>query len=198
MIVVTVLLSIFNQMELYLVQNLNENCHLDHIPFNLRGNKNQFFNSFFPHDWKFLHRLSERLEPLSLMGALNPLVPYYHDVREVSGVSSVMPPSNPRCYSAVMFEWFQGGTEMGSHDDERCNSLRELCDKKGKNDWDNLINVSFKKFPISRAVSFLLKKIHRKSAMEINTKLNYIKLSSVIQFVYFYRSSYGVDFYFRR
>jgi len=40
MIVVTVFLSILNQMELHLVQNRKENCHHDHIPFNLKGNGN--------------------------------------------------------------------------------------------------------------------------------------------------------------
>ena len=37
MIVVTVFLSILNQMEIQLVQNRKENCHHDHIPFNLKG-----------------------------------------------------------------------------------------------------------------------------------------------------------------
>ena len=37
-IVVTVLLLILNQMEFHLVQNRKENCHHDHIPFNVRGN----------------------------------------------------------------------------------------------------------------------------------------------------------------
>ena len=35
MIVVTVFLSILNQMEFYLVQNQKENCPHDHIPFNV-------------------------------------------------------------------------------------------------------------------------------------------------------------------
>ena len=35
--VVTVFLSILNQMGLHLVQNRKENCHHDHIPFNLKG-----------------------------------------------------------------------------------------------------------------------------------------------------------------
>ena len=35
---VTVFLSILNQMEIHLVQNRKENCHHDHIPFNLKGN----------------------------------------------------------------------------------------------------------------------------------------------------------------
>ena len=38
MIMVTVLLSILNQMEFHLVQNRKENCHYDHIPFNVKGN----------------------------------------------------------------------------------------------------------------------------------------------------------------
>ena len=43
MIVGTVFLSILNQMEFYLVQNLKENCHHDHIPFNLKGKGNVVF-----------------------------------------------------------------------------------------------------------------------------------------------------------
>ena len=37
MIVVTVFLSILNQMEFHLVQNRMENCHHDHTPFNVEG-----------------------------------------------------------------------------------------------------------------------------------------------------------------
>ena len=44
MIVVTVYLSILNQMELRLVQNRKENCHHDHIPFNVKGNGNIVFS----------------------------------------------------------------------------------------------------------------------------------------------------------
>ena len=40
MIMVTVFLSNFNQMEFHLVQNRKENCHHDHIPSNLKGNGN--------------------------------------------------------------------------------------------------------------------------------------------------------------
>ena len=36
----TVLLSIFNQIDFYLVQSRKENYHHDRIPFNLRGNEN--------------------------------------------------------------------------------------------------------------------------------------------------------------
>ena len=43
MIVVTVLLSILNQMEFNLVQIRKENCRHDHIPFNLKGNGNPVF-----------------------------------------------------------------------------------------------------------------------------------------------------------
>ena len=40
MIVVTVFLSIFNEIELYLAQNWKEHCHHDHIPFNVKVNGN--------------------------------------------------------------------------------------------------------------------------------------------------------------
>ena len=39
--------SFLNQMEYDLVQNQKENCHHDHIPFNLKGNGNVFFRVFF-------------------------------------------------------------------------------------------------------------------------------------------------------
>ena len=39
MIMMTVCLSTLNQMEFHLVQNRTENCHHDHIPFNLKGNR---------------------------------------------------------------------------------------------------------------------------------------------------------------
>ena len=42
MIVVIVFLSILNQMESHLVQNWQENCHHDHIPFNSKGIGNLF------------------------------------------------------------------------------------------------------------------------------------------------------------
>ena len=44
MIVVTVFLSIWNQMDFHLVQNVKENRHHDHIPFNLKGNENLVFS----------------------------------------------------------------------------------------------------------------------------------------------------------
>ena len=37
-------LSILNQMVFHLVQNRNENCHHDHIPFNLKGNRIRVFS----------------------------------------------------------------------------------------------------------------------------------------------------------
>ena len=40
MIVVTVFLSILNQLELHLAKNRKENCHHDHISFNVKGNGN--------------------------------------------------------------------------------------------------------------------------------------------------------------
>ena len=46
MIVVTVFLSILNQMELHLVQNRKENCYHDHIPFNVKGIGNIVFSEY--------------------------------------------------------------------------------------------------------------------------------------------------------
>ena len=37
MIAVTVFISILNQMEFHLVKDRMENCHHDHIPFNVKG-----------------------------------------------------------------------------------------------------------------------------------------------------------------
>ena len=63
MIVVTVFLSILNQIEFYLVQNQNENYHHDDIPFNLKGNGILVFSVYlkkkaiFPHQGNFfIHR----------------------------------------------------------------------------------------------------------------------------------------------
>ena len=36
-------LRILNQMDFHLVQNRKVNCHLDHIPFNVKGNGNRVF-----------------------------------------------------------------------------------------------------------------------------------------------------------
>ena len=44
MIVVTVFLSILNQMIFHLVQNRQENCHHDHIPLNLKINRMRVFS----------------------------------------------------------------------------------------------------------------------------------------------------------
>ena len=46
MIVVTVFLSILNWMEFHLGQNWKENCHHDHIPFNVQGNGNIVFSVY--------------------------------------------------------------------------------------------------------------------------------------------------------
>ena len=46
MIVVTVFLSILNQMEIHLLQNRKENCHHDHIQFNVKGNGNTVFSVY--------------------------------------------------------------------------------------------------------------------------------------------------------
>ena len=44
MVVVTVFLLTLSQMEFHLVQNRKENCHHDHIPFNVKGNGNIVFS----------------------------------------------------------------------------------------------------------------------------------------------------------
>ena len=53
MIVVTVFLSIMNLMEIHLDQNRKENCHHDHIPFNLKGNGNIVFSVYNKTDVNF-------------------------------------------------------------------------------------------------------------------------------------------------
>ena len=45
-IVETVFLSILNQMEIHLVQNRKEDCHHDHILFNVKGNGNKIFAAY--------------------------------------------------------------------------------------------------------------------------------------------------------
>ena len=54
MIVVTVFLPIFNQMELHFVQNREEYFHQDHILFNLKGNENTVFSVYTSSFWKLL------------------------------------------------------------------------------------------------------------------------------------------------
>ena len=44
-IVVTVFLSILNQIDIHLVQNRKEICHHDHIPFNVKGNGKIFLSA---------------------------------------------------------------------------------------------------------------------------------------------------------
>ena len=46
MIVMTVFPSILNQIEFHLVQNRKENCHHDHIPFNVKGIGSIFFSAY--------------------------------------------------------------------------------------------------------------------------------------------------------
>ena len=48
-IVGAVFLSNLNQMEIHLVQNRKENCHHNHIPFNLKGNGNIVFSVYMLH-----------------------------------------------------------------------------------------------------------------------------------------------------
>ena len=42
----TVFISILNQIEFHLVKNRKENCHHDHIPFNVKGNGNIVFSVY--------------------------------------------------------------------------------------------------------------------------------------------------------
>ena len=56
MIVVTVFLSILNQMEFHLVQNRKENCQHDHIPFNVKGNGNRVLSRRQLYDESFQER----------------------------------------------------------------------------------------------------------------------------------------------
>ena len=55
MIVVTVFLSILNQMEIQLAQNRKENCHHDHIPFEVksysRPNNFEYSNELNNYEW---------------------------------------------------------------------------------------------------------------------------------------------------
>ena len=59
MIVVTGFLSILNQIDLHLVQNQKNNCHHDHIPFNVKGNGTLDFSVYSDH-------ASDRLAFLSI------------------------------------------------------------------------------------------------------------------------------------
>ena len=54
MIVVTVFLSILNQMEFHLVQNQKENCNHDHIPFNVKGNGTLVFSAWNPRRFRVI------------------------------------------------------------------------------------------------------------------------------------------------
>ena len=88
-----------NQMEFHLVQNGKENCHHDHIPFNVKGTGNTVFSVYSQkQQWSDV-QLSERLASLGIMGTqlrvpLKP--PVYHCTMWCTGESSfvsVMPGS---------------------------------------------------------------------------------------------------------
>ena len=51
MIMVTVFLSLLNQMEVHLVQNRKENCYYDHIPFNVIGIGSIIFSVIWCQDF---------------------------------------------------------------------------------------------------------------------------------------------------
>ena len=88
MIVVTVFLSIFNQMEVHLVQNWKENCHHDHIPFYVKGNGNIVFSVlvhsgevFIGSRYSRLHWGHSMMMMMIIRGSpLCPSVPYGCDV----------------------------------------------------------------------------------------------------------------------
>jgi len=73
-ILVTVFLSILNQMELHLIQNRKENRHHDHIPLNVEGNGNVVFSVQHqtgkttaiscPRDWRLAASLGPNWVPL--------------------------------------------------------------------------------------------------------------------------------------
>ena len=50
----TSMYPILNQMEFHLVQNRKENCHHDHIPFNLKGNGNIYISICFQIEWDMI------------------------------------------------------------------------------------------------------------------------------------------------
>ena len=74
MIVVTVFLTISNQMDFHLVQNRKENCHHDHIPFNVKGIWSIVFSVYwngrriYTPSWSlFKHLLRDMLPPINLL-----------------------------------------------------------------------------------------------------------------------------------
>ena len=74
MIVVSVFLSILNQMELHLVQNGKEKCHHDHIPFNLKGNGNIVFSLYDPSDTSLLDSIKDPLNQLKKVDPIKGLL----------------------------------------------------------------------------------------------------------------------------
>ena len=92
-IVVTVFLSILNQMEIHLVQNCKENCHHNHIPLNLKGNWNQVFSVCFAGAGKATSAGRET------------------DVSRHHGT----PWSTPQALQYYGIEGFKGSRKLGSH-----------------------------------------------------------------------------------
>ena len=61
---VTVFLSILNQMEFHLVKNRKENCHHNHIPFDLKGNGCIVFSAnALLHNVTMFHNVTGRQFP---------------------------------------------------------------------------------------------------------------------------------------
>ena len=59
MIVVTVFLSILNQIDFPLAKNRKENCHHDHIPFNVKGKGNIVFSGLPRGIWSMCLQIIE-------------------------------------------------------------------------------------------------------------------------------------------
>ena len=69
MIVVTIFLSILNTNRIpFGPENRKENCHHDHIPFNVNGNRNIVFSVFTPIKFNLTCVKGHSSRPLMLMG----------------------------------------------------------------------------------------------------------------------------------
>ena len=113
MIVVTVLLSILNQMELHQVQNRKENCHHDHIPFNLKGNGNIVYSEYGQRTRKRTHNENQRTNTkfrsvgadLEVGGRNN--IEFYHKFIKFGPfqVNDMQPPPSPsqKCSNLVFW-----------------------------------------------------------------------------------------------
>ena len=96
MVMMTVLLLNMNPMEFNLVHNQNENCHHDHIPFNLKGIRNIFLwvqrvSRIFPSAVRKVTRILAKFRISS-----NTSVPYCRSIWGVSSGLDLTPPDAER------------------------------------------------------------------------------------------------------